>query len=145
MLQSGELQSRANKVKARRYTPFLRYDGVAWTHHSHERCVMYSTILPFAFTLPANSLVFDVGALYRQMQSLTDQRDRRGRRYSLALILTIAVLAKLAGYNRVQDIAEWASWRTKELCDLFAFPRSTLPHPTSWSRILGNAVQPDAL
>jgi predicted transposase YbfD/YdcC len=106
---------------------------------------MYSTILPFAFALPANSLVFDVGALYQHMQSLADQRDRRGLRYPLALILTIAVLAKLAGQNRVQDIAEWASWRTKELCDLFAFPRSTLPHPTSWSRILGNAVQPDAL
>ena len=63
---------------------------------------MYSTILPFAFALPANSLVFDVGALYQHLQSLADQRDRRGLRYPLALILTIAVLAKLAGQNRVQ-------------------------------------------
>lgn len=103
---------------------------------------MYSTILPFSFALPTNSLVFDVGALYQHLRSLADQRDRRGLRYPLALILTLAVLAKLAGQNRVQDIAEWASWRTKELCDLFAFERATLPHPTSWSRILGNAVRP---
>jgi predicted transposase YbfD/YdcC len=106
---------------------------------------MYSTILPFSFALPTNALLLDVAALYQHLQSLTDQRDRRGLRYPLALILTIAVLAKLAGQNRVQDIAEWASWRTKELCDLFAFERSTLPHPTSWSRILGNAVRPDAV
>ena len=90
---------------------------------------MYSTILPFSFALPTNAVVFDVGALYQHLLSLTDQRDRRGLRYPLALILTIAVLAKLAGQNRVQDIAEWASWRTRELCDLFAFERATLPHP----------------
>jgi predicted transposase YbfD/YdcC len=106
---------------------------------------MYSTILPFSFALPTSALVLDVAALYQHLQLLTDQRDRRGLRYPLALILTIAVLAKLAGQNRVQDIAEWASWRTKELCDLFAFERSSLPHPTSWSRILGNAVRPDAV
>jgi predicted transposase YbfD/YdcC len=106
---------------------------------------MYSTILPFGFALPTDALVFDVAALYQHLQSLADQRDRRGLRYPLALILTIAVLAKLAGQNRVQDIAEWASWRTKELCEMFAFERSSLPHPTSWSRILGNAVQPDAV
>jgi predicted transposase YbfD/YdcC len=103
---------------------------------------MYSTILPFSFALPHGALVFDVDALYQHMQALTDQRDRRGLRYPLALILTIAVLAKLTGQNRVQDIADWASWRSAELCKLFAFERSTLPHPTSWSRILGNAVQP---
>jgi len=103
---------------------------------------MYSTILPFSFALPTNTLVFDVEVLYQQMQVLADQRDRRGLRYPLALILTIAVLAKLSGQNRVQDIAEWASWRTEELCTLFAFTRATMPHPTTWSRILGNAVQP---
>ncbi|MDQ2998642.1 MAG: ISAs1 family transposase, partial [Chloroflexota bacterium] len=106
---------------------------------------MYATILPFSFAQPTSALVFDVAELYQQLQVLADQRDRRGLRYPLALMLTIAVLAKVAGQNRVQDIAEWASWRTKELCDLFAFERATLPHPTSWSRILGNAVQPDAV
>jgi len=103
---------------------------------------MYSTILPFSFALPTDDLLFDVADLYREMQALTDQRKRRGLRYPLALILTIAVLAKVAGQNRVQDIAEWASWRTSELCELFGFARATLPHSTSWSRILGNAVQP---
>jgi hypothetical protein len=103
--------------------------------------VIYSTVLPFSFALPISTLVFDVATHYQRIQSLTDQRDRRRRCYPLALILTTAVLAKLAGLNRVQDIAEWACWRTEELCSLFAFERATLPHSTSWSRILGNAVQ----
>jgi hypothetical protein len=37
---------------------------------------------------------FEVKSLYEAFQKLSDGRKRRGRRYELALILTLSVLAK---------------------------------------------------
>jgi DDE_Tnp_1-associated len=42
-------------------------------------------------------VVFDFATIYRQFQTLADTRKRRGLRYPLAVLLTIAVMAKLAG------------------------------------------------
>jgi hypothetical protein len=72
--------------------------------------------------------------------TLIDRRKTRGLRYPLALIVTIAVLAKLAGYSRVEEVADWAKLRAQELQLLFTTKRAQMPHHTSWSRILGQAV-----
>jgi hypothetical protein len=42
-------------------------------------------------------LTIDLTALLTQLQMVPDQRKRRGVRYPLAVLLTIAVLAKLCG------------------------------------------------
>jgi hypothetical protein len=89
--------------------------------------------------------LLDVQALSARVQTVTDRRAARGKRYLLGAILTIAVLAKLTGANQVRDVAEWASHRQRDLCALFGLTRLTMPHPTTWSRILGDAVDPDAL
>jgi hypothetical protein len=69
----------------------------------------------------------------------------RGKRSPLVAILTIAVLAKLTGANQVRDVAEWATHRQCEVCALFGLTCRTLPHFATWSHILGEAVDPDAL
>ncbi|MBK9940375.1 MAG: transposase family protein [Kouleothrix sp.] len=79
----------------------------------------YST-LPFTLVAPDETYLLDVGALYTQAQTLVDHRKARGRQYPLALIVTVAVLAKLAGYTHVEDIADWAKLRCQELHVLFA-------------------------
>ena len=104
----------------------------------------YST-LPFTLVESAEPYILDVGALYAQAQTLIDQRKARGRQYPLALIVTVAVLAKLAGYAHVEDIADWAKLRCQELHVLFGTKRARMPHHTTWSRILGRAVDIPAL
>ena len=104
----------------------------------------YST-LPFTLVEAAEPYLLDVGALYAQAQTLIDHRKARGRQYPLALIVTVAVLAKLAGYTHVEDIADWAKLRCQELHVLFGTKRARMPHHTTWSRILGRAVDIPAL
>lgn len=106
--------------------------------------MQYST-LPFTLVGSDEPYLIDVGALYAQAQTLIDQRKARGLRYPLALIVTVAILAKLAGYSRVEDVADWAKLRAQELHLLFATKRAQMPHHTSWSRILGRAVDVAAL
>lgn len=101
--------------------------------------MQYST-LPFQLVLPDQPYLIDIGTLYTQAHSLLDRRKARGRQYPLALIVTVAVLAKLAGYSRVEDVADWAKLRQHELHALFATKRARMPHHTTWSRILGSAV-----
>jgi predicted transposase YbfD/YdcC len=101
--------------------------------------MQYST-LPFTLVGSDQPYLIDVGQLYTHAQTLLDRRKARGQRYSLALIVTIAVLAKLAGYSRVEDVADWAKLRAHELHLLFGTKRATMPHHTTWSRILGTAV-----
>jgi predicted transposase YbfD/YdcC len=101
--------------------------------------MQYSTI-PFTLVGGDEPFVLDVDALYAHACSLTDGRDRRGLRYPLALLITVAVLAKLAGFVRMQDLADWAQLRRHELRLLFAAERETMPHHTTWSRVLGSAI-----
>jgi len=39
-------------------------------------------------------------------------------------------------------MAHWAKLRTQELSQLFHFTREKMPHYSTWSRILGQAVEP---
>ncbi|HEY6409018.1 MAG TPA: hypothetical protein VIY29_16275 [Ktedonobacteraceae bacterium] len=39
-------------------------------------------------------------------------------------------------------MAHWATLRTQELRELFHFTREKMPHYSTWSRILGQAVEP---
>ncbi|MBC8075870.1 MAG: transposase family protein [Chloroflexales bacterium] len=66
-------------------------------------------------------------------------------RYPLAVLLTIALIAKLSGYSQVRALAEWARERAVELAALFGLARTTMPHPTTWSRVLSRAAAATAL
>lgn len=107
---------------------------------------MYSPILPFAITFPADvPFAFRLQTLLDRLQALVDQRDPRGVRYPLAAMLTIAVLAKLAGASRVEALADWARLRAPDLARLFGLARPTMPHARTWGRIFAQAVDPCAL
>ncbi len=106
---------------------------------------MYATTLAFEVLLPDEPLAIDLTHLYAQLQRLPDQRARRGVRYPLPMLLMVAILAKLAGQHQVRAIAHWAALRAADLTALFHFPRATMPHSTTWSRVLGTAVDLAAL
>ena len=87
-------------------------------------------------------MLFDLDALYTCLQTIPDHRDRRGIRYSLASLLMIGVLAKLAGQDSSRGMAHWAKLRTHELSQLFHLKRECMPHYSTWSRVLGQGVDP---
>jgi predicted transposase YbfD/YdcC len=107
---------------------------------------MNSTTWPFTLPLPTDlPFAFSLHALAAQLHRVPDRRKRRGRRYPLPVLLTLAVVAKLAGHSRVEAIADWAKLRAPDLVRLFGLKHASMPHASTWSRVLGQAVDPDAL
>ena len=85
-----------------------------------------NTLLPTLALAPTPSSV-DPASLFALLHTLPDPRKRRGRRYSLAAILTVIILAKLAGETTVSGIAQWARLRAASLAPLLQLRRSRLP------------------
>ena len=107
---------------------------------------MQSTTIPFRVQLPDEvPFAFSIHALAERLATLTDKRKRRGVRYPLAVLLTLAVLAKLAGQSRLEPIADWARLRAADLARLFGLKRATMPHQSTWSRVVGLAVDVEQL
>jgi len=107
---------------------------------------MDSTTLPFTLPLPPDvPFAFSLQALAAHLQAVPDQRMRRGRRYPLSVLLALAVLAKLAGQGRLEPLAHWARLRAADLARLFGLKRPQMPHQSTWSRVLGTAVDPRAV
>jgi predicted transposase YbfD/YdcC len=103
---------------------------------------MQSSTSALTVSLPRVPFLFSPTSLYAHLLTLTDQRDPRGVRYPLAVLLTIATLAKLAEQNSPRAIADWARLRAPILADLFGLDRPTMPHPTTWNRVFGAAIDP---
>src|ERR1044072_8877076 len=87
-----------------------------------------------------SAFFFDLGSLYEHLEKLHDRRDPHGLRYPLAVALVFVILAKLAGEQEPRGIAQWVELRKEILCQALNFARDTVPHPTTYSRILGRAV-----
>jgi predicted transposase YbfD/YdcC len=84
--------------------------------------------------------VFDLKSLYGRLKELRDRRKARGKRYLLATILLIIILAKMCGEDRPTGIAEWARHRGKWLAKILGLERESMPHPNTYRRILAEVV-----
>jgi predicted transposase YbfD/YdcC len=93
----------------------------------------------------ADGLVFDVQSLYAHLRSLTDRRKRRGCRYPLALILLLVVLAKMAGQDKPNAIAEWGRARVALFVKAFELPRPKLPCANTYRLTLSQTVTAEEL
>lgn len=76
-------------------------------------------------------------SLYQAFSQMPDPRSKRGIRYPLAVILTVVTLGKLSGETEIRGIAQWARYRAAELRAAFGLERETMPHWTTYSRVLG--------
>ena len=65
--------------------------------------------------MDANGVEYDVDSIYAQLGKLTDTRKARGKRYSLKMIMTVIILAKICGQNTIVDIPDWAENNLDEL------------------------------
>jgi predicted transposase YbfD/YdcC len=106
--------------------------------------MQYSTI-PFSLVEHDQAFILDIDALYAHAATLTDGRKPRGVRYPLPLLITVALLAKLAGFVHMEDLADWAKLRRHELQFFFGTARASMPHHTTWSRVLGSAIDVEEL
>ena len=99
----------------------------------------------FSSDLKSEPFIFDVDSLFYYLESLTDLRKPKGIRYPLAVALTFVILAKLAGEDTPGAIAHWVSLRKEMLIEALNLKRKTTPHQTTFSRILGWAVDSSEL
>lgn len=91
------------------------------------------------------AITINLTELLLQFRTVPDLRKPRGVRYPLSVLLTIAVLAKLCGDSQIHALADWAHARASELAAVFGLPRPRMPHPTTWTRVFGNAVAAAAI
>src|SRR2546423_8304483 len=75
-------------------------------------------------------------SVYRAFEQIEDGRHKRGVRYSSALILTLIVLAKLAGMTSLAGIAEWVRLRADGLNEVLPNPRESFPCAATYSNVL---------
>ena len=74
--------------------------------------------------------------LYDAFQQLPDPRRAQGKRYTLALILCLLVLAKLAGQTNLCSATEWLRHRRVALAERFTLRRSQLPWQMTYCNVL---------
>ena len=83
-------------------------------------------LTPFAQAeqLGHKALPIDEASLYKEFEKVKDGRGRKGRRYPLALILTLILLGKLSGQAEIDNIIAWINERKSSLKQLLNWPKA---------------------
>jgi predicted transposase YbfD/YdcC len=89
-----------------------------------------------ATTRDGASVSFPVDALPQAFASIPDPRCAQGIRYSVAAILSLAVVAVLANHTSVLAIAEWGARQSSSIKQALGFARTITPHQTTIQRLL---------
>lgn len=95
----------------------------------------YNILIPEEHRLSRVSLT----ALYEALKQVKDGRKKRGCHYSLALLLTLLLLARLAGETDIRAAAQWTRLRKGWIIEHLHLTRATclitcacsLPSPSS--------------
>jgi predicted transposase YbfD/YdcC len=117
----------------------------AKTQSPKEVRMNHSTEAEVKLVLPESGFVFEIDSLYDRLEGLSDARDARGKRYPLAVVLLLIILAKLSGEDRPSGIAEWVRQRQSELIELLPLTRETLPCANTYRNVASQAVAVEAL
>jgi predicted transposase YbfD/YdcC len=94
----------------------------------------YSTLQPWQ-EIGETGIVHDRGSLYARFHNLTDPRGAKGKRYSLVMLLGVIFLAKLAGKDKPDEIADWAKNHAQELAGLLGLKRTWMPSHSTIRRV----------
>ena len=77
-----------------------------------------------------------VTSLYETLQQLSDARRGQGKRYELALILCLLILAKMAGQTSLSAATDWIRHRAAVLADHFGLRRKSMPCQMTYCNVL---------
>lgn len=94
----------------------------------------YSTIEPWE-EIGETGIVHDRDSLYGRFHHLKDPRGAKGKRYSLVMLLAVIFLAKLAGKDKPDEIADWAKNHAAELAKLLGLKRIWMPSHSTIRRV----------
>ena len=103
------------------------------------------TTLSSSLVSPEEGYCFDVASLYAEFEQIADGRQARGRRYALPVILRVIALAKLAGANTLQAIADWARFRAETLATALGLKHKRMPHATTYRRAVQKVISLEQL
>ncbi len=78
----------------------------------------------------------EIHSLYRAFQALADPRKKKGKRYELALVLTLLVLAKLAGETSLSAATHWIRLRKEWLAEQLRLKRADMPCQNTYRSVL---------
>lgn len=95
----------------------------------------YSTLLQAPEPFPQ----MDAGmirSLYSTFQRLADPRKSKGKRYELAVLLTLLVLAKLAGETSLSAATHWIRLRGSWLAERLGLKRASMPCQNTYRSLL---------
>ena len=106
---------------------------------------MHCNSNPETNLLAEEGYILDLNELFARFATLTDKRCARGKRYALSTLLSIALLAKLAGCQHTAAIAAWAQLRGRALVRFFRLGRPSMPSLRTWNRVLGTALDTQEL
>ena len=81
------------------------------------------------------TVTFPLSALAEAFATIPDPRSRQGLRYSLASILSLALVAVLANHRSGLAIAEWGARQEKAIHQALGFTRGATPHQTTIQRL----------
>ena len=90
--------------------------------------------------ISAEGVIYDKGSMYGRLQTLTDMRKARGKRYSLTTLLMIVLLAKLSGADSPTAIAEWGNHHQDELKTVLRIKPKRMPERSTYRRLLAYKV-----
>ncbi len=77
-----------------------------------------------------------VTSLYRALLALPNPRRKQRRRYPLAVMLLLVILAKLAGEQTMSGVTEWVRHRGPDLAQRLGLRRTKMPCPSTYSNVL---------
>jgi len=84
---------------------------------------MYLTIFDQVEQVDQEALEVESASLYRAFEQVKDRRGKKGKRYPLALLLTLLLLGKMAGETKLEGIIDWINERQKEIKKLLNWPK----------------------
>jgi len=100
----------------------------------------YSTLEPWQ-EIGETGIVHDKGSLYGRFHHICDPRGAKGRQYSLVTLLVIIFLAKLAGKDKPDEIADWAKNHAVELSGLLELKRQQMPSHSTIRRVFHTTLE----
>lgn len=92
-----------------------------------------------------DAVAFNIADLAERLEELTDKRDRRGKIYPLGMLLTLIILAKLAGEDKPSGMAQWIRLRCDAFVELFDCKHRRMPCLNSIRWVLQEVVCLDEL
>lgn len=98
--------------------------------------MMNYSMLEEARELAGWSKDYEAHSIYHELSKIADRRGKQGKRYSLALLLTCVLLAKMAGETSLQAIAEWIRLRSAWLQEVLPDTRIAFPCAATYSNTL---------